>query len=187
MKQNIKVKHILNLLKDCDPEASIDFFNFGTSFDEADVSQLKCVGGYDKDVQVHVYVIEHVNKEDIMCTENKVESYIKAHWYDENQSDVLTLLIDEGYLKAAVSYLVGAGAIEPENSNNPKMERLCLKYLENYTFQNQDEDINDCLTQINPAIFVNEETNEHYFPRNKSDFDPDNNTKFLKYWNDPEE
>jgi hypothetical protein len=121
-----------------------------------------------------------------MCLENKVESYIKAYWYDESQSDVLALLIDEGYLKAAVSYLVGAGAIDPENSANPKMERLCLKYLGDHSFQDEDKDINAYLTSVNPAIFINEETNEHYFPRNKSDFYPDNNTKFLRYWNDPE-
>lgn len=119
-----------------------------------------------------------------MCIESKVESYIKSHWYDENQSDVLTLLIGEGYLKAAVSYLVGAGAIEPENSNDSKTESLCLKYIEGYDYDHERIDIDSCLTSVNPAIFYNEKSNEYYFPRKKSDFDPDSNTKFLRYWND---
>lgn len=114
----------------------------------------------------------------------RVESYIRNYWFDENSTDILKIMIDQEYFKLAIHYLVGAGAIEPEHSSNPKIERLCLRYIDGYTFEDDKRDTKDLLEYVNPALFINDKTNEHYWLYSESDFDPDTDTKFVGYWKD---
>ena len=94
----------------------------------------------------------------------QIESYVKAHWSDSESLDDLSIFLDEGYLQLVIHRLIGAGAIQdPEMSLEPETEKLCLKYVEGYTFENDEKDTDECMSSVNPEILVHPETNETKF------------------------
>ena len=113
---------------------------------------------------------------------DRLQAYLERKWYNRESNSILTLLIDEGYTEAAIFQLVEAGAIDPANSDEPKIERLCLKFIEGY--ENYVEDSAQCLADVNPAVFVDQETLEYHYVRTKSDFMSTDHIKFHGYWKD---
>lgn len=57
-RQRIRVKHILDLLNECHPDAYVDFYNYGTNFDDADLSQLEIRGGKHADDETNIFIQE---------------------------------------------------------------------------------------------------------------------------------
>ena len=93
-----------------------------------------------------------------------IYDYLKANWYGEELSD-FEMALDSGFILLAASILDSAGAISPEFSYNPEMERAIVKALKKYTKKQKKLDLDDCFGDA--VVYVNKQTCQHYFVKNK--------------------
>lgn len=89
-----------------------------------------------------------------------IHQYLK-YWYDTDSLSDFNMAIDSGYTKYAAYLIDSAGAINPETSTNPGIEKAIQKLLKGY---DPKEDIKECFG--NATVFVNTKTNEHAFIKN---------------------
>jgi hypothetical protein len=84
------------------------------------------------------------------------------NWHDggETFSD-LNLMLDRDLLDMAADYLVGAGAIDPENADKPEIEEAILERLAKYTESKKKSEQRDFFVDM--EVWVDDDTGETSF------------------------
>lgn len=95
-------------------------------------------------------------------TLDDIHEYLKNNWYDNDSLSDFNMAIDSGYTQYAAYLINSAGAINPETSFNPSMERAILKLLKGYK---PKRDIKECFGKA--VVYIHNETNEHAFVKNE--------------------
>ena len=80
-------------------------------------------------------------------------------WETETHSD-LALFIDRALFDLAADYLSGSGALDPDNSDKPKLMSSILSRLSSYTSRRREADLREAFKNV--EIWVSD-SGEHFF------------------------
>lgn len=79
-------------------------------------------------------------------SDEALERFLKS-WETEEYSD-LALLITRGLNDMAADYLSGAGALDPDNSDKPKLMASILARLNSYSKEQREKDLKEFLKNV---------------------------------------
>jgi hypothetical protein len=107
-------------------------------------------------------------KKDFSVDENEVKKvslddiakYLEG-WRDPESYTDFNLALDRGFVEYAAWLIDSAGAINPEQSNDPVTEQAIVNLLDKYTDSQRRKDIDEMLK--NTEVWIDPKTNEHAF------------------------